>query len=345
MTKTQQTAVTLGALALGSALLVKGLRAGRRLDFRGRSVVITGGSRGLGLVVARQLAAEGARLTIAARDQEELDRARQDLIAEGAAPEDVHVVVCDVGVKADAERLVEEAAARFGAVDVLINNAGIIQVGPIEHMHDADFQQAMAVHFWGPLHTIMAAVPLMRQNGGGRIVNISSIGGKIGVPHLVPYCASKFALTGLSDSLRGELAKDRIYVTTVCPGLMRTGSPFNGWFKGNHRDEFTWFVISDSMPLATIDARRAAAQVIDACRHGDAELVITVPAKLAIIANALMPETMALLMAIGNRLLPPPAQDHGKQAHSGWQSLSDWAPSKLTTLSDRAAARNNELPQ
>jgi hypothetical protein len=126
---------------------------------------------------------------------------------------------------------------------------------------------------------------------------------------------------------------------------MRTGSPFNAWFKGNHRDEFTWFVISDSIPVATIDARRAAAQVVDACRHGDAELVISVPAKLAVIANALVPETVALMMSIGNRLLPPPAAEADKSAHSGWQSLSDWAPSKLTTLTDRAAARNNELPQ
>jgi short-subunit dehydrogenase len=184
----------------------------------------------------------------------------------------------------------------------------------------------------------------MRRQGGGRIVNVSSIGGKIGVPHLVPYCASKFALTGLSESLRAELSKDRIYVTTVCPGMMRTGSPFNAWFKGNHRDEFAWFVISDSIPLASIDAKRAAAQIVDACRFGDAELVITVPAKLAVIANAVMPEGMALMMSIGNRLMPAPAPGEGTEAHSGWQSLSDWAPSKLTTLTDRAAAENNELP-
>ena len=314
------------------------------MDFRGRSVVITGGSRGLGLVMARQLAGEGARLTIAARDQEELERARQDLAEHGAAAGDLHIVRCDVGNRGDAERLIHETATRFGAIDVLVNNAGVIQVGPIEHMTAADFEQAMAVHFWGPLHAILAAIPIMRRQGGGRIVNVSSIGGKIGVPHLVPYCASKFALTGLSESLRAELSKDRIYVTTVCPGMMRTGSPFNAWFKGNHRGEFAWFVISDSIPLASIDAKRAAAQIVDACRYGDAELVITVPAKLAVIANAVMPEGMALMMSIGNRLLPPPAPGEGTEAHSGWQSLSDWAPSKLTTLTERAAAENNELP-
>src|SRR2546426_7776011 len=162
----------------------------------------------------------------------------------------------------------------------------------------------MAVHFWAPLHTMRAAIPSMRRQGGGRIVNISSIAGKIGVPHLAPYCASKFALTGLSEAVRGELAKDKILVTTVCPGLMRTGSPFNAWFKGRHRDEFTWFAISDSLPLATIAGARAAEQIIDACRYGDAELVITWPAKLAVVANAVAPESVALAMSVVNRLLP-----------------------------------------
>jgi NAD(P)-dependent dehydrogenase (short-subunit alcohol dehydrogenase family) len=164
------------------------------------------------------------------------------------------------------------------------------------------------------------------------------------VPHLTPYCASKFALTGLSDSMRGELARDGILITTACPGLMRTGSPFNAWFKGRHREEFAWFAISDSMPLASIDGRRAAAQLVDACRHGDADLVIGWPAKLAIVANAVAPNSVALAMSVANQLLPPPSQTAGSVAHSGWQSLSEWAPSRLTRLSERAASENNELP-
>jgi NAD(P)-dependent dehydrogenase (short-subunit alcohol dehydrogenase family) len=345
MTRTQQTALAIGAMALGGAMAARGLRASRRIGFRGRSVVVTGGSRGLGLVMARLLAAEGARLTIAARDQDELQRAQEDLGSYAANPEGISIVRCDVGAREDAERLIHEASARFGTVDVLINNAGIIQVGPVEHMTHDDFDRAMSVHFWGPLHTTLAALPIMRRQRSGRIVNISSIGGRIGVPHLVPYCASKFALTGLSDALRAELSKDGIYVTTVCPGLMRTGSPFNAWFKGNHRAEFAWFVISDSMPVATIDARRAAAQVIEACRYGDAELVITVPAKLAVVANALMPGSAAAILALANQFLPAPEDAGDTTSHSGWQSLSEWAPSKLTTLSDRAAAENNELPK
>jgi NAD(P)-dependent dehydrogenase (short-subunit alcohol dehydrogenase family) len=210
--------------------------------------------------------------------------------------------------------------------------------------HD-DFEEAMAVHFWGPLQTMMAALPVMRRQRRGRIVNISSIGGKIGVPHLAPYCASKFALTGLSDAVRAEVAKDGIFVSTVCPGLMRTGSPFNAWFKGRHREEFAWFAISDSLPLASVDATAAAAQIVDACRHGDAELVISWPAKLAVVANAVMPEAVAMTMNLANQmLLPAPTGAAGDQARSGWQSPSSWAPSKLTRLTERAAAENNELP-
>src|SRR5262249_1627723 len=158
--------------------------------------------------------------------------------------------------------------------------------GPVQHMSIADFEDALATHFWGPLYTILAAMPHMRRCGARRIVNISSIGGKIAVPHLVPYSASKFALTGLSEGLRAELAMDGFAVTTVCPGLMRTGSTYNAWFKGRRRREFAWFHFADSIPGVSIDAKRAARQIVDACRHGDSELVITPAARLGILMNA-----------------------------------------------------------
>src|SRR5204862_4688180 len=132
---------------------------------------------------------------------------------------------------------------------VLINNAGVITVGPFEDFSKADFDEAMAIHFWAALYTLKAALPHMRKAGGGRVVNISSIGGKVGVPHLAAYCASKFALTGFSQSIRAELAKDNIRVTTVAPGLMRTGSHVNAKFKGNHAAEFAWFSVSSGTPL------------------------------------------------------------------------------------------------
>src|SRR5262249_33810527 len=175
-----------------------------------------------------------------------------------------------------------------------------------DHMKLLDYEDAIATHFWGPLYMIMAALPHMRRQGAGRIVNISSVGGKIAMPHLLPYSASKFALAGLSEGLRTELASHNIVVTTVFPGLIRTGSPVNAMFKGRRLQEYAWFAISDSLPLASIDATRAAQQIIDACRRGDAELIVTTPAKLAVLARAIIPNVFANAMALVNHLLPGP---------------------------------------
>jgi NAD(P)-dependent dehydrogenase (short-subunit alcohol dehydrogenase family) len=228
-------------------------------------------------------------------------------------------------------------------VDVVINNAGVIQVGPFDHMTLADYQEAMDTHFWGALYMVLAALPHMRKQGGGRIVNISSIGGRIAVPHMVPYSASKFALSGLSDGLRVELARDNIVVTTVCPGLMRTGSPVNAMFKGQRAKEYAWFAISDSLPLVSSSAERAARQILAAARRGDAELVITLAAKLAIVARTLVPERFADAMTVTSHLMPGGTGPEGNVAQSGKENESAWAPSALTAPTYAAAQRNNEL--
>jgi NAD(P)-dependent dehydrogenase (short-subunit alcohol dehydrogenase family) len=316
-------------------------RSARAIDFAGKSVLIFGGSRGLGLVIARELAAEGARVTLAARSLEALERAQSDLAGRGMS---ATIIRCDIRNRSEVDAAVERVIQEHGAIDVLINDAGTIQVGPLQHMSAADFEDALATHFWGPLYAVLAALPEMRRHGARRIVNISSIGGKVAVPHLLPYSASKFALTGLSEGLGAELGREGFAVTTVCPGLMRTGSTYNAWFKGQHRREFAWFHISDSIPGISIDARRAARQIVDACRHGDPELVITPAARLAVVMKSLSPSTMARLMALVNRILPSTGQREDDQPRVGWQSVSRAAPSRLTKLADRASAENNELP-
>jgi NAD(P)-dependent dehydrogenase (short-subunit alcohol dehydrogenase family) len=336
-----RSALGLGGFVVGASIVARELRRRRVLDLTNRVVLITGGSRGLGLLMAREVGHLGAHVVIAARDEAELLRAQHDLLAQDIT---ASTIVADVATEAQARQMISQVIERHGRLDVLINNAGVIMVGPIDHMNVADFEEAMATHFWGPLHTMLAAIPHMRQHGGGRIVNISSIGGKIGVPHLAPYCASKFALTGLSTSLRPELSRDRILVTTVCPGLMRTGSPFNAWFKGRHRAEFAWFAIADSLPLLSVDGRRAAKQIIDAMRHGRAELVVSWPARLAVWTEALAPNVLAKTMSLVNRMLPAPTGSLGNESHSGWHSGSRWAPSPLTRLSERSAVENNEVP-
>jgi short-subunit dehydrogenase len=251
-------------------------------------------------------------------------------------------VPCDVTNGQSVNEMVAAVRDRFGSIDVLVNNAGVIQVGPIEVMTTDDFEQAMQAHFWAPLNTIMAVLPSMRENKAGRIVNITSIGGKVSVPHLVPYSASKFALVGLSKGLRAELMKDGIVVTTICPGLMRTGSPRNADFKGKHRFEYAWFSISDALPLLTVSAENAARQIIHACKRGRAELVISIPAKIAVLFDALFPELMSQAMALANQLLPEPG-GVGTQRMKGRDSASAWSPSWLTTLNEEAAVRNNEV--
>ena len=254
----------------------------------------------------------------------------------------VQAIAADVTQRDDGERAIAETIAVYGRIDVLINNAGIIQVGPVDNMKLSDYEDAMKTHFWGPLFLTLAALPHMRKQGGGRIVNISSIGGRIAVPHLAPYSASKFALVGLSDGLRAELARYGIVVTTVCPGLMRTGSPPNAAFKGQRAQEYAWFAIASSLPLVTISAERAARQIIQACRRGDAELVITLQAKLGILARTIAPELFGGAMALVNRLLPRAAGSEGDVAQPGRVAGAGWAPAVLAPM--RAAARrNNEI--
>jgi NAD(P)-dependent dehydrogenase (short-subunit alcohol dehydrogenase family) len=336
------TGLALVAAGLATAIAVGAKRTRRAFDFSGKSVVITGGSRGLGLVLARQLAAEGARLTLIARAEPELRRAADD-IRDREPSAEVLLVPADVGEREDVERAIAHTVAHYGSIDVLINNAGIIQVGPLDHMKLSDYSDAFKTHFWGPLFLVLAAIPHMRRQGGGRIVNISSIGGRISVPHLVPYSASKFALTGLSEGLRAELAPDRIVVTTVCPGLMRIGSPINAAFKGRRAQEFSWFAIASSLPVTTIGAERAARQILEACRRGDAELVITVQAKLAVLARTIAPELFSDAMSLVQRLLPRPVGPEGDVAAPGRSAGSAWASSALLAPMYAAAQQNNEL--
>jgi NAD(P)-dependent dehydrogenase (short-subunit alcohol dehydrogenase family) len=331
-------------LAAGAAAVIAGSRLVRNrhaMEFAGRVVVITGGSRGLGLVMARQFAAEGARVVLLARDDGELDRAQRLLQEESGA--DVLTIRCDIRRRADVRAAVARIFEKYSAVDVLVNNAGIIQVGPIDHMGHEDYENAMATHFWGPLHLMLELVPSMKRRGFGRIVNITSIGGRIAVPHLAPYCASKFALVGLSDSMRAELDRYGIRVTTVSPGLMRTGSPLNAHVKGKHQAEYAWFVIADSLPGLSTSAERAARQILAACRYADPELTITLPARAAAMANELAPTAVARAMMLVNRLLPGPAGPEGNRLKRGRESESKWAPSLATALSDKAAVLNNEV--
>jgi len=327
----------LGAAAAGGYLAWRALKP--RYDFRNRTVLITGGSRGLGLILARQLAAAGARLGLIARDQDELDAAAFELRSHGTR---VSVTAGDLKDRAAIRRFVGESRSALGPIDVLINDAGIICVGPLEETTEEDFEVAMRTHFWASLYTTLEVLPEMKARRQGRIVNITSIGGKIAVPHMLPYVASKFAAVGLSEGLRAELAKDGIVVTTVCPGLMRTGSHVNAEFKGRNDQEYAWFALGNAVPGLSMSADRAARQIIAACARGDAELVLTLPARLAVALEGLCPNLVSNVMALVNRRVLPGPGGVGPRHVKGTASRR-LLPDAVTSLSDRAAARNNEL--
>jgi short-subunit dehydrogenase len=329
-------ATTLGAGAL--------LRRRREADLSGEVALITGGSRGLGFLLARELGRSGCRVAICARDADELERARQDLQNDKI---EMFGLLCDVTDRGQVERMVAAVGNRFGRVDLLVNNAGVIQVGPLEQLSVADFSEAMAIMYWGVVYPTLAVLPQMRARRSGRIVTITSIGGKVSVPHLLPYSSAKFAAVGFSEGLRGELARDGIVVTTIAPGLMRTGSHLNALFKGRRSAEFTWFSVGASLPFISMDAERAARQIVSAIKRGEAERVLSVPATLLALAHGVAPGITANLFAAVNRFVLPSAESGADTALRGME-IEVSEPSRLrdglTSLGRSAAQRYHERP-
>ena len=281
-------------------------------------MVILGGSRGLGLAMAREFARHGAELALLARDAEELGRAAADLLHFNAR---VSTWPCDVREPREVEKTISAIAEKYARIDVLVNNAGIMLVAPFDAMAKADFEEAMQVHFWAPYYVTMAALPHLRRNTESRVVNISSIGGRVAVPHMAPYCASKFALAGFSDALRAEVAGQGVRVTTVSPGLMRTGSHVNATFKGDYCREFAWFSVGAGMPFLSMNAQRAARQIVAAARRGRPELTITLQARCLILAQAMMPNLLARILELVNSVTTQ-SRARGGTCQTEWLSES-----------------------
>ncbi len=310
-------------------------------DLAEKVVLITGSSRGLGFVMAQEFARKGARLVICARDEHELEWAREELTRLGAR---VLAVTCDVSNSEDVNRMVRMALERFGSIDILVNNAGVITVGPVETQTAVDYQEALDIMFWGIVNPTLAVLPHMLQRRSGRICNITSIGGKVSVPHLLPYNCAKFAAVGFSEGLRAELAKDNVKVTTVVPGLMRTGSHVNAYFKSKNEAEYAWFSLGATLPGVSINARRAARKVVEAVRRGQAELIITPQAKLAAMFHGVFPGLTSDLLGIANRFMPAPG-GVGDQRRTGKQSENAVSRSFVEKLGRAAAHEFHQYPE
>lgn len=311
----------LGTMAVAGGVAAAAYWTWRRrqghFSLRGRVALVTGGTRGLGFAITRQLLNEGCRVAVCSRDAEECQRAAERLSARG----EVFAQPCDLRQPEQITALVRAIEQHWGPVDILVNNAGIMQVGPWEHMEEDDLREALAIHVWAPLRLIQAVTPHMRAQKAGRIVNISSIGGIVPVPHMLPYTASKFALTGMSEALRAELARDGVKVTTICPWLTRTGSQEGAQFKGQHEKEFAWFAGLGTAPFVPQSAPAAARRTVRALRHGEGRVVLALPGKLAALAHGATPGATLALLALAARWLPN-ATPNGQTAHAGHESYN-----------------------
>jgi len=325
-------AAGVGLLCAGAAaaLYVRATRRGSR-GMRGKVVIITGGSRGLGLAMAEEFGHRGAKLVLAARDASDLERAKKHLVRRHAVQsrDDVLTVSADLRRPEDGELLIAEATKRFGQVDVLVNNAGVINVAPIENQRVEDFHGVMDSNFFTGLHCTLAVLPQMLARRSGSIVNISSVGGKVAVPHLLPYTASKFAVSGFSQGLHAELRAKGVHVLTVCPGLMRTGSHGSAQFAGDAAREYEWFSFSASLPFVSSSAASAAQRIVRAVMARETEIAITPQAMVAARLGQVAPEVTLRVMATMNRLLPPAAREsepprHGSEVRGRERMPARW---------------------
>lgn len=314
------------------------LQRTREQNLAGQVVVLAGASRGLGLLLAHEFAAEGCRVAICARDPEEVRRARAELEQAGA---EMFAEPCDIADREAAEQFIARVTAHYGRIDVLVNVAAIMIVGPVNAITREEMERAMAINFWGPVNTTFAVLPQMRARGYGRLVNISSIGGKLAIPHLLPYTVSKFALTGLSEGLRTELAQEGIHVTTIVPGLMRTGSQVNAFYTGDAEAEWSWFTLSGATPLTSMDARRAARRIVAATKRGEAEVILSWQAQLLTRAHGLAPELSTTVAGLVNRALPN-ADDRQTAEVRGMRLATPVVPSAATARITQAAEQLNE---
>lgn len=330
--------VTKLALGIGMAVLARKLyRHCTKKSVKDKVVLITGGSRGLGLAVAKELANRGADIIICARTAEQLEKAGRELIAAGAR---VFTIVTDLRDPQQVTEMMQQSIARFGRIDILVNNAGVMVVGPENVMEIDDYKEVMNANLWSSLHTIKAAMPYFKQQGGGHIVIICSVGGKIAVPHMLPYSISKFALVGLSQGLASELAKEHIKVTTVIPNLMRTGSPRNISLKGDHESEYAWFKIADSLPVISQSAAAAARQIAKGIEAGQTEITLTFIARLAVALQGIFPSLIATATRMANYLLP---EGTNREYKKGYQSESKLTKGVIGQITDRNAVKYNQL--
>jgi NAD(P)-dependent dehydrogenase (short-subunit alcohol dehydrogenase family) len=314
------------------------------------AAIVLGASRGLGLLVAQELLRRGFVVHGGARDADELRGAERILRA--AVPGGRFVAhVCDVREQDAVSRVVDEVVDTEGRLDAAFHVAGVIQVGHIDTVTLGHFHDAVDTMLWGPVHLALAAIPPMRDAGRGRLGIVSSVGGLVAVPRLVPYSVAKFGAVGLAEGLYAELAGTGVTVTAVTPGLMRTGGHTHARFVDDSAD-YAWFTPLASLPGVSISAERAARRIVSGVLAGRPTVELTPLTIVGRRVHGLAPATTVRMMGLASRVLPgprhrapePTALDAPAVDGVGARAaLSSRVVDALSVLGDRAARRTNEV--
>ncbi len=258
-------------------------------ELRGTTAIVTGASRGIGVYIARALADEGVNLSLTARSADELEKVRSEIESMGVK---AIATVGDVSIAEDRARLIERTETELGPIDILINNAAIDIVRRFHEAPESDFVDTLRINLEAPILLTRAIVPGMLERDRGHVVNISSGGGKVGVPGEAAYCSSKHGLVGFTNALRSEYERNNVNFSVVCPGLVSDVGMAHRWVEGGVKAPL---IAGNSKP------QKVAAVVVSCIKKNRAEVLVNTPPirPLIVLANIAPGITPYLLRKLG----------------------------------------------